>query len=146
MLNSQVIPSVNTCKHGIFLDNELYFSPHISNLSWSCSLLFYNWPFLSIEATQCLFSPKSYQDCSPATWSWQFSLTDSCNWPRMHLHNWFSKSFHTPHQPIVAFPPLACCSWPHQSENTSNAKNGPIPTCLKALINPCSTKRSLLSL
>lgn len=49
---SQITPAVTACNHGIVLDSQLFFSPHIANLNPSCRVLPYNiwriWLFLSI--------------------------------------------------------------------------------------------------
>uniref|UniRef100_A0A8C4X3N7 Reverse transcriptase domain-containing protein n=1 Tax=Erpetoichthys calabaricus TaxID=27687 RepID=A0A8C4X3N7_ERPCA len=56
--NSVIVPSKTARSLGVTLDEELSFSPHISNLSRSCRYLLYNIrrirPFLTTEATQLL--------------------------------------------------------------------------------------------
>ncbi|KAK3565467.1 hypothetical protein QTP86_009984 [Hemibagrus guttatus] len=154
--NSMISPSATARNLGVTMDNQLSFSSHVTNVTRSCWFLLYNIrrirPFLSTQATQLLVQ------------SLVISRLDYCNsllaglplnaiHPLQMIQNAAARlvfnlpkfSHTTPLLRSLHWLPVAACIRFKTLMLAYKAKNGPVPSYLKALVTPHTAPRSLRS-
>ncbi|KAK3534048.1 hypothetical protein QTP86_001201 [Hemibagrus guttatus] len=154
--NSMTSPSATARNLGVTVDNQLSFSSHVTNVTRSCRCLLYNIrrirPFLSTQATQVLVQ------------SLVISRLDYCNSllaglplnairPLQMIQNAAAPlvfnlpkfSHTTPLLRSLHWLPVAARIRFKTLMLAYKAKNGPVPSYLKALITPRTAPRSLRS-
>ncbi|KAK3514352.1 hypothetical protein QTP70_015881 [Hemibagrus guttatus] len=148
--NSMISPSATARNLGVTMDNQLSFSSHVTNVTCSCRFLLYNIrrirPFLSTQATQVLVQ------------SLVISRLDYCNsllagLPLNAIQNAAARLVFNLPKFSHTTPLLRSLHWLLVAARIRfktlmlayKAKNGPVPSYLKALVTPRTVPCSLRS-
>ncbi|KAK3532388.1 hypothetical protein QTP86_016704 [Hemibagrus guttatus] len=154
--NSMISPSATARNLGVTMDNQLFFSSHVTNVPRSCRFLLYNigriWPFLSTQATQVLVQSLviSRLDCCNSLLA---GLPLNAIRPLQMIQNAAARlvfnlpkfSHTTPLLRSLHWLPVAARIRFKTLMLAYKAKNGPAPSYLKALVTPCTAPCSLRS-
>ncbi|KAK3549054.1 hypothetical protein QTP70_029515, partial [Hemibagrus guttatus] len=154
--NSMISPSATAHNLGVTLDNQLSFSSHVTNVTRSCRFLLYNIkrirPFLSTQATQVLVQSlvisrldycNSLLSGLPLSAICPLQMIQNAAAPLVFNLPKFSHT--TPLLRSLHWLPVAARIRFKTLMLAYKAKNGPVPSYLKALVTPRTAPLSLRS-
>ncbi|KAK3554879.1 hypothetical protein QTP86_000914 [Hemibagrus guttatus] len=154
--NSMISPSATARNLGVTMDNQLYFSFHVTNVTRSCWFLLYNIrrirPFLSTQATQVLVQSLVILRLDYCN-SLLAGLPLTAIHPLQMIQNAAARLVFNLPKFSHTTPLLRSLHWLPVAESIRfktlmlayKAKNGPAPSYLKALVTPRTAPRSLRS-